>query len=154
MSLLSAGMLLKSLPRTFFFLSPGWVSPAPSTFLHRKGASTLWSSSWPPRHLLQELHIFFVLQAPELNKVLKVRSHESRGEGYNHLPWPAATLLVIQPRIKLAFWVASAHCHLMQSFSSNNSPKIPSPQSCSQFIPCPASICAWNCLDPGAGLHI
>ncbi|KAK4831337.1 hypothetical protein QYF61_017468 [Mycteria americana] len=33
------------------------------------------------------------------------------------------TLLLMQPRIWLAFWAASAHCWLMLSFSSTNTPK-------------------------------
>jgi len=32
-------------------------------------------------------------------------------------------LLLMQPRIQLAFWAASAHCRLMLSFSSTSTPK-------------------------------
>jgi len=34
-----------------------------------------------------------------------------------------ATLLLIQPRIQLAFWAVNAHCQVMLSFLSTNSPK-------------------------------
>jgi len=34
-----------------------------------------------------------------------------------------ATLLLMKPRIRLAFWAASAHCRLMLSFSSTSTPK-------------------------------
>jgi len=34
-----------------------------------------------------------------------------------------ATLVLMQPRIQLAFWAGSAHCQLMSNFSSTSVPK-------------------------------
>ncbi|KAK4829041.1 hypothetical protein QYF61_001846 [Mycteria americana] len=42
-----------------------------------------------PLDPLQQLHVFPVLRAPELDAVLQVGSHQSRVEGQNHLPRPA-----------------------------------------------------------------
>ncbi|KAK4816062.1 hypothetical protein QYF61_011070 [Mycteria americana] len=43
----------------------------------------------PPLDPLQQVHVFPVLRAPELDAVLQVGSHQSGGEGQNHLPGPA-----------------------------------------------------------------
>ncbi|KAK4823178.1 hypothetical protein QYF61_027082 [Mycteria americana] len=43
----------------------------------------------PPLDLLQQVHVFPVLRAPELDAVLQVGSHQNRAEGQNHLPRPA-----------------------------------------------------------------
>ncbi|KAK4831174.1 LOW QUALITY PROTEIN: hypothetical protein QYF61_015644 [Mycteria americana] len=43
----------------------------------------------PPLDPLQQLHVFPLLRAPELDTVLQMSSHQSRGEGQNHLPGPA-----------------------------------------------------------------
>ena len=43
----------------------------------------------PPLDPLQNIHVFPVLRAPELDTVLRVGSHESGVEGQNHLPRPA-----------------------------------------------------------------
>ncbi|KAK4824151.1 hypothetical protein QYF61_011229 [Mycteria americana] len=43
----------------------------------------------PPLDLLQQVHVFCVLRAPELDAGLQVGSHQSRAEGQNHLPRPA-----------------------------------------------------------------
>ncbi|KAK4811013.1 LOW QUALITY PROTEIN: hypothetical protein QYF61_015717 [Mycteria americana] len=43
----------------------------------------------PPLDPLQQVHVFPVLRAPELDAVLQVRSHQSRVEWQNHLPQPA-----------------------------------------------------------------
>ncbi|KAK4823530.1 hypothetical protein QYF61_003039 [Mycteria americana] len=42
----------------------------------------------PPLDPLQEVHVFPVLRAPELDAVLQVGSDQSRVEGQNHLPRP------------------------------------------------------------------
>ena len=42
-----------------------------------------------PLDLLQQLHVFFVLWAPELDTVLQVGSHKSGVEGQNHVLRPA-----------------------------------------------------------------
>ena len=38
----------------------------------------------PPLDPLQQVHVFPVLRAPELDAVLQVRSHQSGVEGQNH----------------------------------------------------------------------
>ncbi|KAK4810201.1 hypothetical protein QYF61_011795 [Mycteria americana] len=43
----------------------------------------------PPLDPLQQVHVFPVLRAPELDTVLQVGSHQSRVEGQNHLLQPA-----------------------------------------------------------------
>ncbi|KAK4816932.1 hypothetical protein QYF61_025428 [Mycteria americana] len=42
----------------------------------------------PPLDPLQQVHVFPVLRAPELDAVLQVGSHQSRAEGQNHLLQP------------------------------------------------------------------
>jgi len=42
-----------------------------------------------PLGLLQQIHVFPVLRAPELDAGLQVGSHQSGVEGQNHLPRPA-----------------------------------------------------------------
>ena len=43
----------------------------------------------PPLDVLQQLHVFLMLRAPELDAGLQVRSHQSRVEGQNPLPRPS-----------------------------------------------------------------
>jgi len=71
------------------FSSPGWTAPTLSAFRHRRGAPALWSSLWAPLDPLQQVHVFPVLRAPELDTGLQVGSHQSRAEEQNHLPLPA-----------------------------------------------------------------
>jgi len=49
-------------------------------------------------------------------------SHQSRLEGQTPLNL-LVTLLLVQLRMLLAFWAASAHCWLMSSFSPTSAPK-------------------------------
>ncbi|KAK4824175.1 LOW QUALITY PROTEIN: hypothetical protein QYF61_011472, partial [Mycteria americana] len=76
----------------------------------------------PPLDPLQQLHVL-VLRSPELDAVL-------------------------QPRIRLALWAASAHCRLMSSFSSISTPKAFS-AGCSRSHHPPACIETEDCPDPG-----
>ena len=64
-----------------------------------------------------------MLGTPELDTALQ--GGLSRGEQRGRIPSLdlLVTLLVMQPRTQLAFWAASAHCHLMLSFLSTNTPK-------------------------------
>ncbi|KAK4829642.1 hypothetical protein QYF61_005935 [Mycteria americana] len=77
----------------------------------------------PPLDSLQQLHVLLVLRAPELDAALQ--GGLTRAEQRGRIPSLAllATLLWMQPRIRLAFWAASAHCQVMLSFSSTNTPK-------------------------------
>lgn len=43
----------------------------------------------PPVDLLKQVHVFLVLENPELDVVLQVGPHQSGVEGESHLPWPA-----------------------------------------------------------------
>lgn len=59
-----------------------------------------------------------------------------------------ALILLMQPRIQIAFWAASSHCQLTFRFSATNSPKssaeLPSIHSSLSVYP-------WDCLNPGTG---
>jgi len=78
----------------------------------------------PPLDLLQQVNVLFVLRAPELNSVLQGVSHENEVEGNNHHFLSTGTFLLMQPRVWLAYWAASAR------FSSTSTPK-----SCSILSP-------------------
>jgi len=67
----------------------------------------------PPLALLQQLQVCPVLRAPELDSGLAGVSHQSGAEGQNPLSHPVLTLLGMQPRVRLAFWAARAHCWVM-----------------------------------------
>ncbi|KAK4822069.1 hypothetical protein QYF61_009330 [Mycteria americana] len=109
------------------------VSPQPSLLQaeqpqlsacpRRRGAPALASFSWPPLDPLQQLHVLLVLRAPELDAALQ--GGLTRAEQRGRTPSLAllATLRVMQPRTRLAFWAASTHCRLMSSFSSTGTPK-------------------------------
>lgn len=68
-----------------------WTMPTFLAFLHKRGASALWSSSWPPLDTLQLVQVFLELRTPELDAVLQAGSHEGRVAGKNHLSWTLAT---------------------------------------------------------------
>jgi len=68
----------------------------------------------------QQLCILLVLGAPGLDAVPQMGPQEGRADGDNPLPCPAATPLLMQPRILLAFHSARA---LMSSFLSIRTPK-------------------------------
>lgn len=80
--------------------------------LEKLGFSPLKLGLQPSHHhhgplldLLQQLHVLLALRAPELDAILQVRSHESRAGGQNHLFELLVMLLLMQPRICLAFWL-------------------------------------------------
>jgi len=86
----------------------------------------LWTHS-------QKLHILPAPEAPGLDLVLQMGPPKGRAEEDNHLPLPAATPLLMQPRILLAFRAARAHCCLMSSSSSTRTTS-PSSQVYSQGV--------------------
>ena len=53
----------------------------------------------PPLDLLQQLRVFSVLRAPELDAGLQVGSHQSGVKGQNHLPAGHASLHAAQARV-------------------------------------------------------
>ena len=73
-----------------------------------------------PQDLHQQLYILLALGAPGLAAALHVELQEGRAEGGNPLPLPAATPLLMQPRMLVA-WAPSAHCWLLPSFLSTMS---------------------------------
>ena len=58
-------------------------------------------------------------------------------------------LLLMQPRILLAFWATSAHCWVMLSFWSTSTPESFSTGLLATFL-CPACVCACDGPDPCA----
>ena len=72
---------------------------------------------------LQQLLILAGLEVPGLGTVFQMKPHKGKTEGLDHLPAPAATPSLMQPRIPLAFQAARAHCWLISSFSSSRIPK-------------------------------
>lgn len=59
---LSNGRLPKGLPGAF--CPAGWMTPAVSTCLHRRGASALWSSLWPSSGLAPKRSTSFLYWKP------------------------------------------------------------------------------------------
>ena len=78
----------------------------------------LWPSSGP----LQQLHIFPVLEAPDLDVIPLDGAPWGQSRGKQSPPC-LTTPFLMELRIPLAFWAASAHCWFMLSFSSARTPK-------------------------------
>ena len=72
---------------------------------------------------LQELHIFPVLRAPDLDTVVQMEPHKGRIEGAVTSLTLLATPLLMETRIPLALLAANAHCWLMLSFLLTRTPK-------------------------------
>ena len=97
-----------------------------SLFFQRSGASALRCSSWPfsgPTSAAP--HVSCSGGLPGLDTVLQMDPHKGRVDGDNPLPLPAATPLLMQPRILLAFWAVRAHCvmdfiYQKANFTSNS----------------------------------
>ena len=100
------------------FILKSFSLVALSIWLQRRGVPSFEHPRGPP---LDFLHIFPVPAAPDLDAVLQVGPYGGRAEG-NNPPLPAATPLLMQPKIPLTVWAASAHCWLMFSFSSTKAP--------------------------------
>ena len=73
--------------------------------------------------LLQQLHIFLVLQTPGLDVILQVGPHKSRVGGTIISLSLLTSPLLLQPRIPLDIQAANTYCWLMSSFSSIRTPK-------------------------------
>jgi len=69
------------------------------------------------------VHVFPVLQAPELDARLQVGSHQSGTEGQNPLPRPAGHAAFDAAQDTVGLLAVSAYCQLMGSFSSISTPK-------------------------------
>ncbi|KFW76341.1 Pappalysin-2, partial [Manacus vitellinus] len=67
----------------------GALPHSPLHRLHSRGVPALSSSLWPPLDLLQQVQVFLILAAPELDAALQVGSHETGVEGKNPIPCPA-----------------------------------------------------------------
>lgn len=75
----------------------------------------MWSPSRLPLDLLQQNFVLHMSGNPELDATLQVGSHGSRVEGRISPLDLLPTLLLMQPRIHLAFQAARPHCQLMSS---------------------------------------
>ena len=83
----------------------------------------LASSSWPSSGPVPGVPHLSCIRGLRLG-LSSPRPHKGRAERNSPLPSPAATPLLMQPRILLAFQAASTHCWLMFSFSSTRTPKV------------------------------
>ena len=72
----------------------------------------------PPLDLLTQLHTPPVLGSQAQRQYSRWGLMRAGQGGGSLLPIPAATPLLMQPRIQVAFWASSVHCFLMSSFSS------------------------------------
>lgn len=70
------------------FTSPSWTRPAPSGFLHRKGAQALWGSSWPSSGSTPTAPHLSCPGVPDMNTVLQMGSQKSRAERGQSVPSP------------------------------------------------------------------
>lgn len=75
-----------------------------------------------PLDSLQQVHVIPMLRTSEWDSVFQVGSRENEGE---ELPpqtcWPP--LLLVQPRRRLTFWTAKAHCQLRSTLSCTRTHK-------------------------------
>ena len=76
-------------PLCLLFCSPGCGAAAPSACLCRGGAAALGSSLWPFLDPLQQLPVFLVLGAPDVDALLQMGLQEGRAERDGQLPMPA-----------------------------------------------------------------
>jgi len=88
-----------------------------------KDAPAHWASSCSSSEPAPTAPRFFCAGDPKLGCSTAGGASQGRAEGGNPLPLPAATHLLMQPRILLALQAASAHCCLMSSFSSTTTTK-------------------------------
>jgi len=77
----------------------GRTSPAPSAYLHRRGAPALWASTWLPLDPIQKLHTFPVHSTPD-------GASWGQSVGEQSPPLPCWTPILVEPRIPQAFWAA------------------------------------------------
>ena len=106
----------------------------------------------PSLEMLQQVHVFRVLRAPDLDTVLQVGCLQSRGaESPSSTCWP------------LFFWCSPGYswpsglwAHTDSSYWASRQPTLPSPspQGCSSSILHPACICAWDCPDSRADVAL
>lgn len=93
-----------SLPRAFS--APVWTTPTLLVCLLSKGIPALWSHSWPSSVSAPTGLHFSCAGEPEKEGIFQVRSHESRTTSLSWL----ATLLLMEPRMLLAFWTVIMPC--------------------------------------------
>ena len=114
----ATGRLLEGLPAAFS--SPGWTAPTLSVFPHRRGVPALWSPSWTSSGPAPAAPCPSLCWGPQNSRwVLTRAEYRGRIPSLDLL----ATLLLMQPRIRLAFWAASTHCWVILSFLSTNTLK-------------------------------
>jgi len=79
---------------------------------------------------------------PEYNTLSGALQTQSRGG--QSPPCPAATPLLLQPRIQPSVWAAVTHCWFVLNFLPTRSPS-PFPQGWSQRVLLPVCMCPWDC---------
>ncbi|KAK4816838.1 hypothetical protein QYF61_023902 [Mycteria americana] len=88
-------LLLQALPKS---LSPSFLQaeqcPLSQPFLIEEVFQPSHHFCGPPLDLLQQVHVFPALRAPELDEVLQGGSHQSGAEGQNHLLHPTGHTFV------------------------------------------------------------
>lgn len=83
----------------------------------------LWSSPWPFPGIYPVWPFLSCSESSDLHPALQVWPYPFSLQSKSHLPWPADSTLLMQPRTALAFFVARAHCWLMFSLVSSRTPK-------------------------------
>lgn len=73
----------------------------------------------PSLDSLQEVHTILMLGALELHAALQLESHKGRFTSLALL----VVLLLMQPRMQLAFWAVSTHWQPVPSYASTSTPK-------------------------------
>lgn len=70
--------------------------------------------------LLQYVHVFLLLEVPELDTIFQVGSHRKGVEGQNDLPRSACHAAFYDAQRDLSLWAASLNCSPMSNFSSSS----------------------------------
>ena len=121
---------------------------------HRRGTQPSDNLCDPPLDLLQQLHILLVLEAPELDTVLQVESHESIVEVQDHLSQPAGhvSLEAAQDTVSLLGYKKTLPAYVESSTSTLNSSSgllssfsLPNPSFCLGLHRPSAEPCTWSC---------
>ncbi|KAK4829008.1 hypothetical protein QYF61_001764 [Mycteria americana] len=95
----------------------------PQPLLIRLVLQTLHQLRCPALDTLQHLNVSLVVGGPKLNTGFEVRPHQCRVQGTITSLVLLATLFLIQARMPLAFLATWAHCWLILSRLSTNTPR-------------------------------
>ena len=100
-----------------------------------------------PLNLLHQLHIFSVLEAPELDAVFQMGPHKDRIQGVNPLPLPAGNPSSDADQDIVG--LPSCKSTLLTRVHGPPELPSPSPQVCSQGV-LSVCTCIWDCPGPSA----